>query len=91
MGTYYGGDSFELDMQQGVMWAGGRFALGYCPTCQLLNESEVEKRFAVLRDGQLPGSRVNRMYLWSFYGVGEQPPAGWEYYWDRMAAWLKGE
>lgn len=32
---------------------------------------------------------ITRLYLWSFYGEGQQPPAGWEFYWPRLKAWLK--
>ena len=65
MGTYYGlGNGFRAQLARGVFAVGARrYACGLCPTCQQLNESEVEKRFAALRGGAGagPGAMVTKM------------------------------
>ena len=46
--------------------------------------------WAAGRGGAGPGAMVTKMQLFSFYGTGAQPPAGWVFYWSRVQAWLAG-
>ena len=91
MPTYYGGIAYSVGLVKGMYAVGSeRYAYGLCPTCQTLNDSEVDARFAELRRKNGPGKKVNKIQLFSFYGVGSQPPVGWEFYWPRMEAWRHG-
>ena len=46
--------------------------------------------FDSLQAGGSPGALVSKMQLFSLYGAGQHPPDGWQHYWSRMEAWLKG-
>jgi len=89
MGTYYSGDSYQDTMKRGLFGVGAeRYGLGYCPSCQVLNESAVQQRFDVLTES--PGNQIRRVWLWAVYGEGGSFPYEdyWEYYWPRLAVWL---
>ena len=82
---------FPAYLRKGVFAVGQeRFAVGLCPTCTPQNETVVEGFFAELRRPGGPGPLVRKMQLFSFYGVGEQPPSGWGPFWPRVKAWLQG-
>ena len=93
MATYTyrsGSTSFSTDLKKGVFAIGPeRFAVGLCPTCAAQNESAVAGNFAELQREGGPGTHVTKMHLFSFYGEGDQPPAGWAPFWSRMKAWLE--
>ena len=93
MSTYYSGDGYKYALERGLYGVSAeRYGLGYCPTCQLLTDAEVDEHFTYLR--QEPGKSVREIYLWSFYGTGMQPPLVqgvdvWKPYWPNLEAWLK--
>ena len=89
--TYQSGStSFSSELKKGVFAIGPeRFAVGLCPTCAAQNESAVAGNFADLQREGGPGTHVTKMHLFSFYGEGDQPPAGWAPFWSRVKAWLE--
>ena len=94
MTTYYNsysGHGFDDNMRKSIFSVGPeRYALGYCPSCQLLNESEVATRFEALHSA--PGSFVRTLDLWAVYGNGgDGVPPGWELFWPKLEAWLATE
>jgi hypothetical protein len=95
MTTYYNsysGHGFDDDMRKSIFSVGAeRYALGYCPSCQLLNASGVAARFEALRSA--PGSSVRTIDLWAVYGNGggDGVTPGWELFWPKLEAWLAAE
>ena len=90
MTTYYGGTSYQRSGIQGISAVGpDKFGLGYCPTCQVLNESAVEARFQWLTVP--PGDSVREIDLWATYAMdaGDDYFADWDFYWPRLEAWLQ--
>jgi hypothetical protein len=80
-------------MKQGLFGVGAeRYGLGYCPTCQVLNETAVQQRFDVLREA--PGNQVRRIWLWAVYGIGASRnyvEPNWDLFWPRLAKWLRAD
>jgi len=96
MTTYsnsYSGRGFDDDMRKSIfsVGTGGKYAVGYCPSCQLLNESGVAARFEALHTA--PGSSVRTIDLWAVYGNGggDGVTPGWSLFWPKLEAWLATE
>eukprot|EP00746_Dinoflagellata_sp_MGD_P024078 gnl/MRDRNA2_/MRDRNA2_156477_c0_seq1.p1 gnl/MRDRNA2_/MRDRNA2_156477_c0~~gnl/MRDRNA2_/MRDRNA2_156477_c0_seq1.p1 ORF type:complete len:311 (-),score=57.71 gnl/MRDRNA2_/MRDRNA2_156477_c0_seq1:59-991(-) len=84
MATYTGDtNAFRSGLAQGMRASGSAFGVGLCPICQVLDESEVEARFAELSKY---GDQVHELDMWASSSTVDSKQ--WQFFWPRLEKWL---